>query len=51
MKNLKKLVWLTAACITLLILLSLDASAQTKSGQLQNPSAKIIKCKNNDSDC
>ncbi len=54
MKNLKIIISWVAACVTgivLLALISTSVIAQKKSKQLQKPSAKILKCKDNDSDC
>ncbi len=51
MKNLKNDISLVVGCMLLSTLASLDAIAQTKSKPQQKPSAKIVKCKDNDSDC
>jgi len=51
MKNLKNAISLFVGFIMLLALVSPSVIAQKKSKQLQKPSAKILKCKDNDSDC
>ncbi len=54
MKNLKITISLVAACVAgmvILALISTSVIAQKKSKELQKPSVKIVKCKDNDSDC
>ncbi|MEJ7848568.1 MAG: hypothetical protein WKF92_10820 [Pyrinomonadaceae bacterium] len=51
MKNLKNAISLIGGCMFLSTLVSLDAIAQIKPKPQQKPSAKIVKCKDNDSDC
>lgn len=51
MKNLKNTILPFVGCVLLSALVSIDAKAQTKSNWFQKTSAKIIKCKDNDSDC
>jgi hypothetical protein len=51
MKNLKNAILLVVGCILLSALVSLDATAQTKSKGNRKPSAKIVNCKDDDSGC
>lgn len=51
MKSLKNAISLAFWCLLLSTLVSVDATARTKSKRLQKSSAKIVKCKDNDSDC
>ncbi|CAN5569035.1 hypothetical protein BH10ACI1_BH10ACI1_18480 [soil metagenome] len=51
MKNFKIIISLIVGCLLLVNLVSIDATAQTKRKRRQKVSAKVIKCKDNDSDC
>jgi hypothetical protein len=51
MKILKNAISLVFGCVLLLTLVSFNATARTAPKQLQRSSAKIVKCKDNDSDC
>ncbi|MBA2501519.1 MAG: hypothetical protein H0V27_01440 [Pyrinomonadaceae bacterium] len=51
MKNLKNAISLFVGFIMLLALVSPSVIAQKKSKRQRNPSVRIVKCDNNDSDC
>ncbi|MBA3321855.1 MAG: hypothetical protein H0T45_10480 [Pyrinomonadaceae bacterium] len=51
MKFLKNAFWPVVGCLLLSALVSLDASAQTKSQQHRKPSVKVVNCKDGDYGC